>query len=54
MSTMTTELASLREDLRTGREQTDAARDRTQVLERELAGPPRGHAHGPANGGRGA
>jgi hypothetical protein len=37
ISTMTTELTSLRETLRTGREQTDAARGRTQVLERELA-----------------
>ena len=37
MSTMTTQLASLREDLRAGREQTEAARDRTQILERELA-----------------
>jgi hypothetical protein len=37
LSTMTTELASLREDLRPRLEQTKAALDRTQVLERELA-----------------
>jgi len=37
MSTMTTGLASLREDLRVSREQSEADRDRTQALKRDLA-----------------
>ncbi|HEU4879155.1 MAG TPA: class I SAM-dependent methyltransferase, partial [Gemmatimonadaceae bacterium] len=37
MSTVATELASLRENLRTSSEQAEAARNRTQTLERELA-----------------